>query len=513
MRLPCIGCLSNIYQSINYYLMLCYSFELLGVIDLVIADSASEHLESAKKYLSIGRYNDALPHLDEAIRYDADNYLTYFKRATVFLAINRPKSALDDLNKAIELNNDFTSALIQRASLRVKFGDLDEAHIDYENLLRLEPNNQDAIMMYSRIEQLKEDVMNAQDLMSDNQYNEAAAYLGNLIEAMPYNTEVLKHRAKCLEIIGDVRRAISDYRTIAKLKIDAKVYLNIARMYHKLGEIEESLNNVRECLKLDPDHKSCMDFYKPVKKLNKHITNMLDAKSSKDKDNCIFEGTKAIKTIEQQGIDKQQLRLVYSIQSVMCHCSSQAADAEEGLKICDEALKNSDDGGIEGIAIDKPDLICDKADLLAEIEDYAQALSAYQESQKIKNSERASQGIKRMQQIHKQKKKRDYYKILGVHRRADVNEINKAYRKLAAKWHPDRFQAEEDKKKAQAQFMDIADAKAVLTDAKKRRQFDQGQDPLDPSLKHQGQPHHEFYGDPFGHFGGGAPFSFKFKFS
>lgn len=59
--------------------------------------------------------------------------------------------------------------------------------------------------------------------------------------------------------------------------------------------------------------------------------------------------------------------------------------------------------------------------------------------------------------------------------------------------------------------MDIADAKAVLTDPEKRRMFDRGQDPLDPETK-QGSPHHHGFYSDFGHHGGGMPFRFKFNF-
>ena len=41
---------------------------------------------------------------------------------------------------------------------------------------------------------------------------------------------------------------------------------------------------------------------------------------------------------------------------------------------------------------------------------------------------------------------------------------SQAYKKLAMQWHPDKFQDEEDKKKAEKKFMDIAAAKEVLTD-------------------------------------------------
>lgn len=49
-------------------------------------------------------------------------------------------------------------------------------------------------------------------------------------------------------------------------------------------------------------------------------------------------------------------------------------------------------------------------------------------------------------------------------RTAQKREIIKAYRKLAQQWHPDNFQDPEDKKAAEKKFIDIAQAKEVLTD-------------------------------------------------
>lgn len=77
---------------------------------------------------------------------------------------------------------------------------------------------------------------------------------------------------------------------------------------------------------------------------------------------------------------------------------------------------------------------------------------------------RAKEGLGTAQKRQKQASKRDYYKILGVRRNANKKDINKAYRKLAQKWHPDNFQDEDEKKKAEKKFMDIAAAKEVLSD-------------------------------------------------
>jgi len=63
----------------------------------------------------------------------------------------------------------------------------------------------------------------------------------------------------------------------------------------------------------------------------------------------------------------------------------------------------------------------------------------------------------------------DYYKILGVKRDASDEEMKKAYRKLAMKYHPDHTKGD---KKAEERFKKISEAYAVLSDKKKRQQYD-----------------------------------------
>ena len=66
--------------------------------------------------------------------------------------------------------------------------------------------------------------------------------------------------------------------------------------------------------------------------------------------------------------------------------------------------------------------------------------------------------------------KRDYYDILGVAKTASVDEVRKAHRKLALKYHPDRNR---DNKQAETKFKEIQEAYDVLGDAEKRKQYDE----------------------------------------
>lgn len=66
--------------------------------------------------------------------------------------------------------------------------------------------------------------------------------------------------------------------------------------------------------------------------------------------------------------------------------------------------------------------------------------------------------------------KRDYYEVLGVSKNASDDEIKKAYRKLAVKYHPDKNPGD---KEAEAKFKEINEAHDVLSDKQKRARYDQ----------------------------------------
>lgn len=88
---------------------------------------------------------------------------------------------------------------------------------------------------------------------------------------------------------------------------------------------------------------------------------------------------------------------------------------------------------------------------------------------------------------------KDYYKVLGVERKASADQIKKAYRKLAVKHHPDK---NPDNKQAEERFKEVSEAYEVLGNAEKRKKYDK----LGANWKQYEQ-------QGFGDFGGGRAYS------
>uniref|UniRef100_A0A671UUQ8 DnaJ homolog subfamily C member 3 n=1 Tax=Sparus aurata TaxID=8175 RepID=A0A671UUQ8_SPAAU len=408
--------------------------------------SVDNHMEMGKKLLAAGQLADALSHFHAAVDGDPKNYLAYYRRATVFLAMGKSKSALPDLSKVIELKPDFTSARLQRGNLLLKQGRLDEAESDLKKVTCV------------------------------------------------WDVTSREMRAECFIQMGEMGKAISDLKAASKLKNDnTQAFYKLSIIYYNLGDHEMSLNEVRECLKLDPDHKQCYSHYKLVKKLNKQIQSAEELMQEQRYEDAVSKYEAVMKT------EPNVRHFTLFAKQRICHQASRA------VSVCGEVLQADPEN---------VNVLKDRAEAYIQEEQYEEAIKDYETAaQHSENDRQIKEGLERAQRLLKQSQKRDYYKILGVKRTAQKKEIIRAYRKLAQQWHPDNFQDPDEKKKAEKKFIDIAQAKEVLTDPEMRTKFDHGEDPMDPESQHHQNFHRGFHGfQGFNPFGSG-PFNFKFNFN
>jgi DnaJ homolog subfamily C member 3 len=469
--------------------------EISGAKSAVSQSEIDRHLELGRDFLARGQLADALTQYHAAVEGDPTNYLTYFKRGTVLLALGKARNALNDFNKVLELKPDFNVARAQRASVYLKLGDYNKAEIDYMDVISEDPYNEEVGYFYSKINPAREQWELVQEIMHNGDYTTAATLLTQLLEISPWSAEIRETRAHCYLWSGDKIAAISDMRSVNRLSQDSTTgYFKLSKLLYELGHAVDALKEIRECLKLDPEHKDCFPFYKKIKKIDKFLSDAQDDVENNHFAECIVSAEKVLKHEKQNG------NIIFSAKQLICTCLVKDEQFTTAIGKCGEALELQKDANV----------LCDRAEAYLGTEMYDDAVHDYQAALEVdEHMQRAKEGIERSRRMQKQAEKRDYYKILGVKRSATKQEIVKAYRKAAQKWHPDNFPKEDEKKVAEKKFIDIAAAKEVLTDPEKRRQFDQGEDPLDP----EGGQNNFRGGHPFAHFQHGSPFQFKFHFS
>uniref|UniRef100_A0AAY5EP74 DnaJ homolog subfamily C member 3 n=1 Tax=Electrophorus electricus TaxID=8005 RepID=A0AAY5EP74_ELEEL len=468
--------------------------------------SVENHLEMGKKLLAAGQLADALSHFHAAVDGDPKSYVAYYRRATVYLAMGKSKSALPDLTKVIELKPDFTSARLQRGNLLLKQGRLDEAEGDFKKVLKSSPSSreeQEAQSQLKKSDEIQRLVTQARSDFGHEDYSSAASHLDTIIDTCVWDVDSRELRAECFIQMREMGKAISDLKAASKLRNDnTQAFYKLSTIYYNLGDHEMSLSEVRECLKLDPDHKQCFSHYKQVKKLNKQIMSAEELIQQQRYGDAVSKYEAVMKT------EPDVPQYTFLAKERICHCLSKDQQGAKAIPVCSEVLQSDPQNG---------NVLKDRAEAYLQDEQYEEAIKGFESAKEFSENDReVIEGLERAQRLLKQSQKRDYYKILGVKRTAQKKEIIKAYRKLAQQWHPDNFQDPEDKKKAEKKFIDIAQAKEVLTDPEMRSKFDQGEDPLDPESQ-QGGGHHHFHGawesfQGFNPFGSG-PFSFKFNFN
>ena len=228
--------------------------------------------------------------------------------------------------------------------------------------------------------------------------------------------------------------------------------------------------------------------------LKKHIETIND---SKLKANSLFKEGKYEEAINEYTklleFDPENKNFISIILTNRALCYKKQGKNMEAMKDADDAIQNNPNYSTAYIR---------RALIYEEFKMFDDAKADLSKAKELDPSNPKIEGyINEANQKAESARNRDYYKILGLERNATADEIKKAYRKLALKYHPDRnSESEQSKKIAQRKFEDVSDAYSVLSDPKKKGMFDQGVDPLNPEVASgAGGPGMNF------HFSGGDP--------
>ena len=349
-----------------------------------------------------------------------------------------------------------------------------------------------------------------------------------LTDRCPASAFVKTARANALLALGRVDEAMALATALLQAASDggeggggiSALLLLRARCLNYAGNGASAIKTLTECLRQDPDDPTAARLMKLIKR----------SEALKKEGNDAFAAEKWDLALEayRSALALDPLNKNFTSR-VLCNCATvlfKQGKFGEAVGECNASLAADEAyvkayrrraaaytslGDADSIASAIRDM--NKAKELLGGAAGAPAASAEASAENKQQLREIEEGLKAAQKALKKAKFKDYYKLLELERNADEDDIRKAYKRAALKWHPDRHSSasEADKVKAEAMFKDVTEANTVLNDPQMRARYDESLssgsgEAFDPSGSSDGccGGGGGMRGNPFGGGGGGG---------
>merc|ERR1712198_519250 len=312
------------------------------------------------------------------------------------------------------------------------------------------------------VDRLKTD---GQQAYQASDYRRALYCLDKALEIATHSLLLKTSRAECLAFLGRYAEASETANSVLQIdnmNADA-IYVRGLCLYYE-DNVERAFSHFTQVLRFAPDHVKAKEIYRKAKSL----------KQKKEEGNTAFKAgnlDEAYKLYsEALAIDPHNRSTNAKLYFNRATVAAKLKRTAESIADCDKALE---------LDPSYTKALLRRAKSYMETEQYDEAVRDYE---KVHKGDRGNQEYRHLLQEAKlelkKSKRKDYYKILAVDKNANEEEIKKAYRKRAMVHHPDRHAraTEVEKKDHEQKFKEVGEAYAILSDEKKRRMYDSGQD-------------------------------------
>jgi len=411
-----------------------------------------------------GEYRKSIDLYNQAIEMCPNTASFYGNRAAAYMMIKKYHEAIEDSKSATRIDPNFVKGYLREGKSYLALGDYKSALRLFHKIKEIEPNNTS----------VDTDIQSSNELRQLNEMSDSAYAGGDYRKVVYLMDKSLVHssssfnflimKAECLVYLGRYQEAqeiANDIVMKDQTNCDALFVRGMCLYYQ--DNAEKAFQHFQRVLQYSPDHTKAKTFFKKAKSLQRSKTAGNDAfKASR------FQEAYDLYT-EALTIDPENKHINATLYFNRATASSKLNKLDNCINDCTSAIE-LDSGYIKAYAR--------RAKSYMDQEEYESAVIDYEKVYKLDKTKEHSQLLKDAKLELKKSKRKDYYKILGVAKTASDDEIKKAYRKSALAHHPDRFpnETEEVKKEEEKKFKEVGEAYAVLSDAKKRSRYDNGQD-------------------------------------
>merc|ERR1712156_1210277 len=427
--------------------------------------SAERQKEEGNQLYKAKKYTEALAKYSSAIELCPENPAYYGNRAACQMMLSQYNKALEDAKTSVQLDSNFVKGFVRIAKCCIALGETPSAKQAIDQGLALEPDSKafaTEIQNYQFLEKHQTEIDTA---FEAKDYRKALFHVDQSLNIGIASKRLKVKKAECLAYLGryvEAQSMANDLLRSDSMNADAMYVRGLCLYYEDF--VDKAFTHFQQVLRLAPDHQRAKATYKRAKSL----------KQMKEDGNTAFKSSNWTQAHELYSqalkIDPfnkaTNAKLYFNRATVAAKLKKYA----ESVSDCDKALK-LDEKYLKALVR--------RGRSYMELEKYDEAVRDFEQINKMERGNQEYRQLLSNAKLElKKSKRKDYYKILGVDRSANDEEIKKAYRKRALVHHPDRHSgaSEDEKKEHERKFKEVGEAYGVLSDTKKRSRYDNGHD-------------------------------------
>ena len=404
---------------------------------------------------------------------DSSRAMLHSNRAAAYLMLRSFKSAIEDCDAAIKWAGDDTNiivkALTRKSNALKHAGDINAAIDSLSRAREYESNGEALLKDLSALKSVK----SRYDQITNTSSSIKKLHLIDGVIA-DLGCSFRELNLKRLNVLIDLRRLEEAHNLSNSLlrqsgSSDSELLFARANILYYRGDLENALKHLQQVMRSDPDnalYKSMLKRVRGVDELKRGGDDLyrkgLFAEALESWSSCI-------------NLDPSNGVVVAKVYFNRASALSKLRRHEEAVNDCTAAL------GFDGEYIkalirraDSNHILGGEGRIQQAIDDYEAAIELVRDDDSTLKSLRRK--LQEAKISLKRSKRKDLYSVLGIAKDADDEEIKKAYKRAALKFHPDKQagKSDEEQEKATAMFKCVGEAYEVLSDPNKKRMYDEG---------------------------------------
>ncbi len=354
-----------------------------------------------------------------------NNASYYGNRAAAYLMINKYKECIDDSKSATLIDSKFVKGYLREGKSHLCLGDYKSALRCFQLIKELEPQNNSIDVDIQNSNAVKHFHELADAAYQSEDYRKVIYLMDRALQHSNYCSQYLILKAECLALLGryqESQEIVNDIVMKDQTNSDALFVRGMCLYYQ--DNAEKAFQHFQRVLQYSPDHLRAKSFYKKAKLLQ----------TKKELGNQAF---KLGKWQEAYDLYTESLTIDTNNKTLNATLYFNRATTCSKLNKLDECIEDC----TRAIDLDANYLkaYLRRAKSYTDKEDYESAVLDYEKVYKLDKTKENQQLLKEAKLELKKSKRKDYYKILGVSKTANDDEIKKAYRKRALMHHPGNF--------------------------------------------------------------------------